>query len=176
VEDEQGPALFGEAADLARLPVEMQFRVAQMDYNTFHHGTIKPHLALRDFLNVSFPLLYGVWDSQKYEKGGHRSDNDGYRRECYLRLVDKCLQCAKTFHGFRNKDCYYHKEGTGPSPTAKRRKIVTTNIRGPSSSTTTTTVSSMGIDLVAVSKVLFELRMVKKAEERLSRAPPPRLY
>jgi len=31
------------------------------------------------------------------------------------------------------------------------------------------------LDLVLISKVMFELRMTKKAEEKLSRAPPPRL-
>ncbi|KAG7372301.1 serine/threonine protein kinase [Nitzschia inconspicua] len=169
-EEEKGGPLYGEAADLALLPLEMRFRTAQMDYNVSHQDTIEPHLALRDWLKVALPLLYGTWDSAKYEKGGHRINEDGYRRENYLRMVEKCIECASTFHGFRSKSCFYHCETFVESePTPKRRKILSTMRSAPKSN------GALGSDLITVSKVAFELRMTKRAEEILPRAPPPRL-
>jgi serine/threonine protein kinase len=162
-EDEQREPLSGEAADLARLPLEMRFRIAQMDYNTLHNNTIEPHLALRDWLKVALPLLFGTWDSAKYEKGGHRFNDDGYRRENYLRIVEKCLECSRTFQNFRSKSCFYQNDA---EPKPKRRKVLSTML-GANAST--------GSDLITLSKVSFELQMAKKAEEILPRAPPPRL-
>jgi hypothetical protein len=166
-EDEYGDLLVGEAADLARLPIEMRFRIAQMDYNASHAGTIAPHLALRDWFKVALPLLYGTWDSAKYEKGGHRFNDDGYRRELYLRVVAKCIECASTFQSFRSKDCFYESSKTFESK-PKRRKVISTMRVVPKS-------NFGGSDLTALSKVLFELRMVQTTEEVLPRAPPPRL-
>jgi serine/threonine protein kinase len=167
-EDDYGDPLYGEAADLARLPIEMRYRIAQMDYNASHESTIAPHLALRDWFKVALPLLYGTWDSLNFEKGGHRFIDDGYRRECYLRVVEKCIDCASTFKDFRNRKCIYQSMiSTEGEPKPKRRNIVSTmSVPG---------IDSLGSDLIALSKVSFELRMVQKAEEVLPRAPPPRL-
>ena len=160
--------LYGEAADLARLPLEMRFRIAQMEYNTLYHKSIAPYLALRDWLKVALPLSYGKWDSKKFEKGGHRSNEDGYRRESYLMIIEKCLKCAAKFNHFRQRDCIYV-AGENGSTTAsvKRRKILST-IPEPSS-------GSLGSDLIAISQVSFRLRAEKRAEEKKSRAPPPLL-
>mmetsp|Transcript_26872 Transcript_26872/g.65308 ORF Transcript_26872/g.65308 Transcript_26872/m.65308 type:complete len:659 (+) Transcript_26872:116-2092(+) len=81
--------------DFVRLPLELRFRIAQMEYNMLHDTKIPPHLALRDWLRVALPVLYGEWDSKTFEKGGHRTSTDGYRRETYLQVIDKCLKCAK---------------------------------------------------------------------------------
>lgn len=188
---EEATKLTGEAADMARLPLEMKFRIAQMEYNTSHHSSIPLHLALRDWLKVALPILYGEWDSRRFEKGGHRSNEDGYRRETYLRIVEKCLKCADRFNGFRGIDSICS-QGNGENgsivkneeagfvekevkieieqetaPKRKRRKILST-LREPSS-------GSLGSDLIAISQVSFQLRAAKKAEEKKSFAPPPRL-
>lgn len=185
--EEEGGALYGEAADLARLPLELRFRVAQMEYNTQNNTTIEPHQAACDWLNVCLPLLYSPWDSKKYEKGGHRSSTDGYRREFYLKLISKCLECAKKFGGFRTMNIMYDDDdadtngdnanGIGGSerPRKRRRRHLNVgNMHRPM--TNGENKSNHGLpDLLVISKVMFELRMKKQAEEKLSRAPPPRL-
>ena len=186
-EEENGAPLYGEAADLARLPLELQFRIAQMEYNTLHNATIESHLAMCDWLHVCLPLLYSPWNSKGYEKGGHRSNNDGYRREFFLRLVNKCLTCAAKFGGFRSMSVIYDDDDDGhgdepnstggsekPTKRQRRRRVQINNMHQP---TMKGDKSSNGglTDLLAISKVMFELRMTKKAEEKLSRAPPPSL-
>jgi len=186
-EEEIGAPLFGEAADMARLPLELRFRVAQMDYNTLHSITIESHLALRDWLNVALPLLHCPWDSKQYEKGGHRSNDDGYRREFFFKLVDKCLECAIKFRNFREMKIIYDDDITiDPIPSScsdevkqeghnKRRRRVQINNMDELESYGEKSNNKGLLDLVLISKVMFELRMTKKAEEKLSRAPPPRL-
>lgn len=169
--------LFGEAADMTRLPLELRFRVAQMDYNTSNDGTIDSYLALRDWLNVALPLLYCTWDSKRYEKGGHRSNNDGYRREFFLRLVNKCLECAATFKSFRDIKIMYDDDDNAEQKisTAKRRRLVQINNMSSHESGSENSNKKVSTELLLISKVMFELRMTKKAEDKLSRAPPPRL-
>jgi serine/threonine protein kinase len=159
--------LSGEAADKARLPLELQFRIAQMEYNTLHHSAVPPHLALRDWLKVALPILYGEWDSQKFERGGHRNNGDGYRREFLLKLVDKCLTCSSRFRHFRQLDCIYISTKNGSNAPKKKRKIACT--------ISELSPDSLGSDLLAISQVSFRLRAMKKYEEKISRAPPPRL-
>jgi len=187
-EEENGAPLYGEAADLARLPLELRFRITQMEYNTTHNTTIEPHLAVCDWLHVCFPLLYGPWNSKKYEKGGHRSNDDGYRREFFLKLLNKCLDCANKFGSFRSMKVMYDNNGGDtngdktngaegnerPTKRRRRRRVQINNMHTPS--TNSENSSDEGLpDLLAISKVLFELRIAKQAEEKLHRAPPPRL-
>ena len=150
------------AAEMARLPLEFRFRIAQMEYNTSNPKSIALHIALCDWFKVALPILYGKWDSQKYEKGGHRSNKDGYRRELYLKIIEKCLKCSKAFNDFRDSSIIYEAE-----PERKRRKIVCTLPQAQS--------SSHGSDLIALSKALFQLRSAKRLEEKKAYAPPPRL-
>mmetsp|Transcript_24326 Transcript_24326/g.67334 ORF Transcript_24326/g.67334 Transcript_24326/m.67334 type:complete len:820 (-) Transcript_24326:159-2618(-) len=206
--EEESAPLYGEAADMARLPLEMRFRIAQMEYNASHNSTIEPHLALNDWLAACLPLLHGSWNSRKYEKGGHRSNDDGYRRELFLKIVNKCLDCASRFGWFRDVRVMYddnddesddESEGTTnktkesgtdanterPSKRRRRRRnICTSNSHEPTAiaasgeerpSETEGNGAGAVVDLVLISRVLFELRMTKKAEEKLSPPPPIRL-
>ena len=186
-EEENGAPLYGEAADLARLPLELRFRIAQMEYNTMNNTTIEPHLAMCDWLNVCFPLLYSSWHSKKYERGGHRSNKDGYRREVFLKLVNKCLDCVEKFLGFRAMSVIYNDDNNKSNgdeassksekerPTKRqRRRVQVSNMHLPMTNGEKSSTIEVP-DLLAISKVMFELRMMKKAEEKLSRAPPPRL-
>jgi hypothetical protein len=132
-----------------------------------HHSTMPAHLALRDWLRVSLPVLYGEWDSKQFEKGGHRSARDGYRRQSYLKVIEKCLKCVRKFSHFRHLDCVYHSEQNGSTVPKKKRKITST-MSEPK-------IGSLGTDLVTIAKVSFRLRHAKKLEENKPYAPPPRL-
>ena len=86
-----GASLTGEAADLARLPLQLQFRLAQVEYNARHPSTIQSHIALRDWMALAIPLAHGNWDTATWEQGNHRTDDDGYRNEVYMTMLQKCL-------------------------------------------------------------------------------------
>lgn len=166
--------LEGDDADLARLPLEFRFRLAQMDYNTFHSRSCPMHLALRDFMNVAFPLLEGEWDSRTFEKGNHRSNSDGFRRDLYLKLLDKCLKCADHFGRFTDKSWLYDQQTTPvaedssghSAPASKRRKIVATPRESRRKRKT---------DILEIARVITDLEIRKAAEEKKNLAPPPRL-
>jgi serine/threonine protein kinase len=166
--------LSGEEADLARLPLELRYRIAQMDYNAQNCKTIRPHLALRDWMKVALPIAYGEWDSQKFERGGHRRIDDPYRREFHLKLVARCLKCAENFKNFRTKACMYVDAGevtvkleNGDQPPRKRLKISTTMVEP--------TFESYGSDILAISQTFARLRFIQQQELGKPRAPPPRL-
>jgi serine/threonine protein kinase len=137
------------------LPIEMQFRIAQMNYHSDHAEDTPPHVALRDFMKTAIPLVYGEWDSSKYEKGNHTSGR--FRRDLYLKVVDMCLRCASRFQYFSNKSCYYDTEQDG---TLKKRRILCT--LGNNSMT-------------AVSKIILGLRSAKAKESIKPTAPPAAL-
>ena len=59
-----------------------------------------------------------------------------------------------------------------PSKRRRRRRVQIDNMHQPNAETSDKNGLS---DLLAISKVMFELRMTKEAEEKLSRAPPPRI-
>ena len=160
-----------------RLPLEQQFRIAQMEYHAKNPETALPHVVLQDWMKVAIPLLFKEWDAKAYERGGHRTSSDGYRREYYLELVEKCSKWAKQFGFFRKKEFVGYqvidtpnngiKAEEGESPALKKRKIVTTLGRDSGVSCPTS--------LVSVSKVIFGLQAVSKSERAKSFAPPPLL-
>lgn len=157
-----------------RLPLELQFRVAQMQYHVEHRETAIPHIVLNDWMKVAIPLLYKDWDSKAYESGGHRTQTDGYRREFYLDLIEKCLKWSKIFDNFSKKEYLgYHtsqangiKDRNGDGQAPRKRQINTKNfaVKG-----------SLPHDLAAVSKILFGLKQAQRAEKEKSFAPPPLL-
>lgn len=157
-----------------RLPLEQQFRIAQMEYHSKNPQTALPHVVLQDWMKVAIPLLYKDWDAKAYESGGHRTSSDGYRREFYLELVEKCCKWAKQFGFFSKKEFLGYKVDGSPNGvkieeggSLKKRQIVTTlgNFSGVACPT----------ELVSVSKVIFGLQVVGKTERAKSFAPPPLL-
>lgn len=164
-------SLSGEAGDIARLPLELQFRIAQLEYNLRNYSTIRPHLALRDWMKTTLLLLNIEWDSQKFERGGHRSNDDGYRREFYLKLVEKCMKYAAKFKYFRQRECIYDLNTIDDSgverPLPKKRRILDT--------TKQSATEAIGTELLSISQTFFRLRAAKRSEEKKTRAPPPRL-
>lgn len=155
--------------DFIRLPLELRFRLAQMEYNMLHHTKVPPHLALRDWLLVALPVVYGEWDCKVFEKGGHRTSTDGYRRETFLQVIDRCLKCAEKFSHFRQLACIYHEkeEDSDTSRPRKRRRIKSTMFDSKT--------GPLGSDLLAIANVSFRLRHAKRVEQKKAYAPPPRL-
>lgn len=64
--------------------------------------------------------------------------------------------------------------GGSERPKKRRRRLDVSNMHRPTTSSENTSSSGLP-DLLTISKVMFELRMKKQAEEKLSFAPPPRL-
>eukprot|EP00797_Seminavis_robusta_P030120 Sro621_g176720.2 (474) ;mRNA; r:15891-17312 len=159
-----------------RMPLERQFRIAQMEYHANHPTTALKHIVLSDWMKVAIPLLYKEWDSKAFESGGHRTNTDGYRREFYLELVEKCTEWAKLFGNFGGREYLgYHassgsngiikmEDGEVPPLQKKRRGIESTF---PSNCAPN--------DFVSVSKVLFGLKASSRSERAKNFAPPPPL-
>ena len=151
-----------EVADLARLPLDFQFRIAQMNHHRHHRDTVPSHVALRDWMRCSLYLLYGDWDSQKFERGNHRTNTDGYRRDLFLNLVDKCLLCASAFDDWTSPSLYFE---DGNVKGGKKRTIVSSAPGGSNGSG----------DMVSISRVLTFLRHAKTVEAKKKTPPPPSL-
>lgn len=90
---------------LARLPLGLRHRFAQIGYHASRPDGIPPEVALRDWMKATIPLLYGEWDTPKYE-GRHRTSSDGLKRELYLTLLQRCLTWAAAFGYFRSVAFY----------------------------------------------------------------------
>jgi hypothetical protein len=161
---DHGSSLSGEAADLARLPLQLQFCLSQAEYNAQHPATIPPHLALRDWMALAIPLAHGTWDTAQWERGNHRTADDGYRNEVYLSMLQKCLDAAEPFHNFAERNCYYYPSSDGVS--RKRRRIGTSVIDE---------IGETESPLLVVSRVFFLLRLALDSERNKNFAPPPKL-
>mmetsp|Transcript_30952 Transcript_30952/g.45484 ORF Transcript_30952/g.45484 Transcript_30952/m.45484 type:complete len:340 (+) Transcript_30952:1-1020(+) len=181
-----------EATDLSRLPLPLQLRLAQVQYNARHPHTIPVHIALRDWMELAVPLVYGVWNTEAFERGNHRTEGDGYRREVYEGMVQKCLDAAKPFKNFTHRSCFYHIPSNGEEGKAvvkkeeeeeengqkqpKRRRILTT-MRGLERRSSSPHGGGLGANscLLAVSRVFFGLRAALDEERERKFAPPPAL-
>mmetsp|Transcript_17487 Transcript_17487/g.33374 ORF Transcript_17487/g.33374 Transcript_17487/m.33374 type:complete len:852 (-) Transcript_17487:68-2623(-) len=179
-----GVSLSGEAADLARLPLQMQFHLSQVEYNALHHDTIPMHLALRDWMALAIPLAHEKWDAANWERGNHRTQDDGYRNEVYMSMLQKCLDAAEPFNGFADMRCYYYpstqelgqNNAIGESA-LKRRKVNTSFPRDVSEVPSTAAECEVLTEspLVIVSRVFFLLRLALDLERGKNFAPPPKL-
>eukprot|EP00804_Cyclotella_cryptica_P024469 CCRYP_017563-RA/>CCRYP_017563-RA protein AED:0.08 eAED:0.08 QI:115/1/0.5/1/1/1/2/0/807 len=161
-----GGSLSGEAADLARLPLQLQFYLSQVEYNAQHPDSIPIHLALRDWMALAVPLAHGTWDAALWERGNHRTDDDGYRNEVYMSMLQKCLYAAEPFNNFADRNCFYYPSIDGV--TRKRRRI------GTSSAVDDTNIENES-PLLVVSRVFFLLRLALDLERGKNFAPPPKL-
>ena len=173
-----GASLTGEAADLARLPLQMQFYLAQIEYNARHPEIIPLHLALRDWMALAIPLAHGKWDTASWERGNHRTDDDGYRNEVYMSLLRKCLDAAEPFKFFSDRECYYHPLPKDES-IRKRRRVGTSAVPQPVSDDSLSDANNGGgvteSPLVVVSRVFFALRLALDLQQAKNFAPPPKL-
>ena len=159
-----------DSSDVSRLPLQLQFYLAQVEYNAANPSTMPIHLAFRDWMNLATSLVYDTWDAAKYEKGNHRSNDDGYRRELYLELVHQCLEAAKPFGHFNSRDCFYYKASDdGNEMSRKRRKIVMDGCKTMHGDGTAKST------LLAFSKVMCALRASIEIERERIFAPPPSL-
>lgn len=157
---DQNSMLYGSTVEFSRLPVEWQYRIAQMEYTAKNYTTVDHHVALRDFMQVALPLVYGTWDSNAYERPLNVKNREMYLREVYFKLINKCLAFARKFNNFEDRSCFYDAEDTPGS--AKRRKI-TWDLDSD--------VSTDKSEMVALSRVLFALEAARQSESR--KGPPP---
>ena len=162
-----GSSLSGEAADLTRLPLQMQFYISQAEYNARHPDTIPMHIALRDWMALALPLAHSKWNAAAWERGNHRTNDDGYRNEIYLSMLEKCLKAAEPFSCFAERQCYYY-PALENEDQRKRRRIET-------SSTPLLFNEDAESPLVVVSRVFFSLRLAMDMERGKNFAPPPKL-
>jgi len=165
---------------LSRLPVETRFRLAQLDYNLDAHksGTLPLHRALRDWMQCVLPFLYEDWDARRYEDGGHRTSTDGFKREVYLRLLQKCDAYAKTFGNFTSREYYYEETQAGEAvPTKVEGNESTSETTAPKSKKRKIDVKYLhqtkrSSDLVFVSRAIFGIQRAIKTEKTKKPAPP----
>lgn len=126
---------------------------------------------------LAVPLAHGTWDTATWEQGNHRTDDDGYRNEVYMTMLQKCLAAADPFNRFSDIECYYHPLSDGEMM-AKRRRVSTT-----CAPQLVTNDSSGGADddavmespLVVVSRVFYSLRLALDLERGKNFAPTPKL-
>ena len=182
-EDAEETAKADRRADdyLSRLPVETRFRLAQLDYNLNAHksGTLPPHRALRDWMQLALPLLYDDWDARKFEDGGHRTSTDGFKRDIYLRLLRQCEAYATTFDNFSSREYYYEvtgTPGTGEALESESGAMSTESLPPPKKRKVTVKYSnqeqSKRSDLVFVARAVFGIKRAVKSEATKNTAPP----
>lgn len=154
-----------EVQDLHRLPLTLQYRLAQVEFNAIYSESIPIHLAFRDWMSLATSLVYDTWDTAKYERGNHRINDDNYQRELYMRLLQLCLDTAKPFGNFSSRNIIYCEKQANDNGSRKKRKIVV-NQHSYSEDTS---------PLMALSKVSFALRAILDNEKKRPFAPPPQL-
>ena len=159
----------GSESDISRLPLQLQFQLAQVEYNAMFCRTIHMHIAFRDWMALATTLVYDEWDSAKYEKGNHRTNTDGYRRELYIRVVYQCLEAAKPFYNFNSRDCFYYEAENSNESQRKRRKIIIEDNIGSKEDRISNSI------LLEFSKVISALRISLEVEREKIFAPPPTL-
>lgn len=164
-------AFTGEASDLARLPLQIQFFLCQAEYNARHPDKVPMHLALKDWMSLAVPLAHGAWDTASWERGNHRTDDDGYRNEVYMSMLQKCLDAADPFNRFSDKECFYYPLREGESK-RKRRRVSTSAV--PQLVSENSDISNES-PLVVVSRVFFSLRLALDMQRGKNFAPPPKL-
>jgi len=86
------------------LPISLQFRVAQVEYNARNASTISKPMALNHWMQLGFSILFLKW-SMKYEKG-RRNEDDGYRREEYVKVLKRCMDAAVPFDKFQSPEYF----------------------------------------------------------------------
>lgn len=134
-------------------------------------------MALRDWMALAVPLAHGTWDTATWERGNHRTDDDGYRNEVYMSMLRKCLDAADPFNRFSDRDCYYHPLAEGETK-AKRRRVTTSvvpQLVSDDSAGGADDDAVMESPLVVVSRVFFSLRLRLSSEQGKNFAPPPKL-
>lgn len=154
-----------EQLDLARLPLQMQFAIAQVEYNARNPDTVPRHVALKDWMTLAVPLSHGAWDTTSWERGNHRTDDDGYRNEVYMSILQKCLDAADPFNRFSDRECFYHPLAEGETKPKRRRVGISIDAYDSVSES----------PLVVVSRVFFSMRLALDMQKGKNFAPPPKL-
>jgi len=137
-----------EAEDLNRLPLALQLRLAQVEYNACNPSSIPTHIALRDWLGLAISLLHDPWDVTNYERKRHRDSDTLYRREVYLKLLTQCRAAARPFDNFIFPDSFYfidENKNLKDVHEPKRRKPLNNRFASSEASNSAEAVGSMEI-------------------------------
>jgi hypothetical protein len=121
-------------------------------------------------MQIVLQLVYEEWDARSYEDGGHRTSTDGFKREKFLALLEKCHDYARSFDFFVSRDhVYYPPDASGSAmlsqPPRKKRQISVQVNQTP----------CLNSDLIFISKALFSLKAAIKAEKAKKSPPPVRI-
>ena len=158
----------------AKLPLRLQFGLEQMAHHARHVKSVPKHIALRDWLQITWPLIYQkCWNVQLYEESHRIAGDDGFRRPYYLKLLRQCVDWARDFDNFQHAECYFYDPndnddwGTTNSDTnmgllKRRRRSVATSSRKAE-------------DMIQLSKALVSLKLKIREEQDRRSAPPMRL-
>ena len=161
---------YSEIQDLKRLPLQLQFYLAQVEYNALNPSTIPIHLALRDWMHLASSLVNDEWDTATFERGNHRHNDDGFRRQVLMKISTQCLNAAKPFNNFCNRDCFYYEDSDDLSDiqSRKKRKIILNN-----DDALVVEISSGNSCFLAFSKTFIALKVLIESEKERLTAPPP---
>lgn len=149
--------------DVTRLPLNLQLRLAQVEYNALYHRTIPVHLAFRDWMALGKELVYKPWDSKKYERWGDGKNGNLYKRELYLKILEQCLKGGEAFNMFQTRDCFYY--ATDSHGTRKRRKM---SLEQPDCKR-----RIVSKDMMELTRMIVKLRSIVASEKNRAAAPPP---
>ena len=141
---------------LRQLPLQLRFRISLMEYHASRPDSVPMPLALRDWLRVTLPFLYGEWDTPKFE-GRHRTSTDGLKRERFLELLMRCREWAAAFDNFISPSCYLPKLDTS------RRSL--SNEDGSSRKSKQRRADATASKFITVSRALFGLKVAIEAEK-----------
>lgn len=139
-----------------RLPLNLQFRLAQVEYNALHRDTIPCHLAFRDWMALAMDLVYKPWD-ERNERPNDQKNGNLYQRESYIKIIEQCLKGGEVFNMFQTRDCFYDNVD---EKNPKRRKMSLGHVFDKG-------------DLMGLSRVIVELRSKLSVEQSRAVAPPP---
>ena len=142
--------------DENRMTIEERFVWSQLEYNASRTMQVPPHVALQDWLRVANSLIYEEWDAKRLEPGGLRTSTDGFRRQCYIECLEKCIAFLKPFDSFRQRACCFHEEDENGSNPNKRRRLI---------------VAGRDVSMLSLSKAILALPELLAAEKEKKRAP-----
>jgi hypothetical protein len=158
--EESGDSKDGEDP-FRHLPLQLRFRMSLMEYHASRPESVPMPLALRDWLRVTLPFLYGEWDTPKFE-GRHRTSTDGLKRDRFLELLERCRGWAAAFGNFTSASCYLAKNRSTSLDTSRRSL---SGEEGASRKSKQRRTDASASTFITVSRALFGLKLAIKVEK-----------
>ena len=143
----------------AKFPLQLQVCLKQMAHHTRHVKSAPEHIAFRDWLQITWPLIYQkCWNV------------DGFRRPYYLKSLRQCVDWARAFDNFQHAECYFYDPNDNDD-----RGTTNSDTRMGLGRRSLATSSRKAEDMIQLSKAVVSLKLkIQKEQDRRS-APPMRL-